>query len=45
MSNVSPVTSMVDLIVTNRAFEAYTKAVGTIDQMNQTAISQVGRRQ
>lgn len=45
MSNATPVSSMVDLIVTNRAFEAYTKAAQTIDQLNQTAIGQVGRRQ
>ena len=45
MSNVSPVTGMVDLIVTNRAFEAYTKAAQTIDGMNQSAITQLGKRQ
>jgi flagellar basal-body rod protein FlgF len=45
MSNVSPISSMVDLIVTNRAFEAYTKVSQTIDQMNQSSITQIGRRQ
>jgi C-terminal processing protease CtpA/Prc len=39
MSNVSAITGMVDLIATNRAFEAYTKAAQTIDQLNQTAIN------
>ena len=43
MANVSAVSSMVDLIQTNRAFDLYTKMAQSIDQMNQTAISQVGR--
>jgi flagellar basal-body rod protein FlgG len=45
MSNVSAVTGMIDLITTNRAFDAYTKAAQTIDSLNQSAISQVGKRQ
>jgi flagellar basal-body rod protein FlgF len=45
MSNVSAVTGMVDLIVTSRAFEAYTKAAQTIDGMNQTATTTLGRKQ
>jgi flagellar basal-body rod protein FlgF len=45
MSNVSAVTGMVDLIVTSRAFEAYTKAAQTIDGMNQTAITTLGKKQ
>jgi len=45
MSNVSAISSMVDLITTNRGFEAYTRTAQTIDQMNQTAISQVGKHQ
>jgi flagellar basal body rod protein FlgG len=45
MSNVSAITGMVDLISTNRAFEAYTKAAQSLDSMNQLAITQVGRRQ
>lgn len=45
MSNVSAVTGMVDLITTNRAFEAYTKAAQTFDALNQTAINQIGRKQ
>jgi len=44
MSNVSAITGMVDLITTNRAFEAYTKAAATIDGLNTLAITQVGRR-
>jgi len=43
MANVSAVSSMVELIQVNRAFELYTKMAQSIDQMNQTAISQVGR--
>jgi flagellar basal-body rod protein FlgF len=45
MSNVSAITGMVDLISTNRAFEAYTKAAQSLDGMNQIAVTQVGRRQ
>jgi flagellar basal body rod protein FlgG len=45
LSNVSAITGMVDLITTNRAFEAYTKAAQSFDAINQTAIQQVGRRQ
>jgi len=45
MSNVSAVTGMIDLITTNRAFDAYTKAAQTIDNLNQSAINQVGKRQ
>ena len=44
MANVSVINNMIDLIVTNRAFDAYTKASQTIDSLNQMAISQVGRR-
>ncbi len=45
MSNVSAVTGMIDLITTNRAFDAYSKAAQTIDNLNQAAINQVGKRQ
>lgn len=45
MSNVSAVSGMVDLIATNRAFEAYTKAAQSLDGLNQAAINQVGKRQ
>jgi flagellar basal-body rod protein FlgG len=44
MSNVSTIGSVIDLITATRAFEMYTKTAQTIDQMNQTAITQVGRR-
>lgn len=44
MSNVSAISSMIDLITANRAFEMYSKSSNTIDQMNQAAVSQVGRR-
>ncbi|MCB0317872.1 MAG: flagellar hook-basal body protein [Bdellovibrionales bacterium] len=43
MSNVSTVSSMVDLISANRAFEMYTKTARSIDEMNQTTINQVGK--
>jgi flagellar basal-body rod protein FlgF len=45
MSNVSAIDGMVDLITTNRAFEAYTKAAQTLDSMNQSAVTQLGHRQ
>jgi flagellar basal-body rod protein FlgF len=45
MSNVSAISGMVDLISTNRAFQAYTKAAQTLDNLNQLAVTQVGRRQ
>lgn len=44
MSNASAITGMIDLITTNRAFDAYQKAAQTIDSLNQTAIQQVGKR-
>lgn len=43
MANVSAITSMIDLIIANRGFEMYTKSAQAIDNMNQTAISQIGR--
>lgn len=43
MSNTSTVSSMIDLLATTKGFEAYTRTAQTIDQMNQTAISQVGK--
>lgn len=45
MSNVSAISSMIDLISASKGFEMYTKTAQAIDTMNQTAISQVGRRQ
>jgi flagellar basal body rod protein FlgG len=44
MSNASAITGMIDLITTNRAFDAYQKAAQTIDSLNQAAIQQVGKR-
>ncbi len=44
MSNVSAVTGMIDLIQTNRAFDAYSKAAQSLDSVNQSAINQVGKR-
>jgi flagellar basal-body rod protein FlgF len=44
MANVSTIGSVVDLMTTSRAFDLYTKAAQSIDQLNQSAINQVGRR-
>lgn len=44
MANVSAVSSVVDLITANRAFDMYTKTARTIDELNQTSITQIGRR-
>lgn len=44
MSNALNVNSILDLITTNRAFDMYTKSARSIDEMNQQAISQIGRR-
>lgn len=44
MSNVSAISSVVDLITANRAFGLYTKAATTIDQMNQSSIQEIGKR-
>jgi flagellar basal-body rod protein FlgG len=44
MSNVSAISSMIDLINASKGFEMYTKTAQAIDAMNQTAIGQVGRR-
>ena len=43
MANVTAVSSMVELINTQRAFQAYTKTADTVDQLNQMAINQIGR--
>ena len=44
MANVSAISSTIDLITTSRAFELYTKTAQSIDQMNQQAISEIGKR-
>lgn len=44
MANVSTVASMVDIIEVSRAFEMYTKAAQSIDDMNNLAISRYGSR-
>lgn len=44
MANVSAISSIVDMITTNRAFDLYTRTAQSIDQLNQTAIAQIGRR-
>ena len=43
MSNVSMISSMLQLITANRGFEMYAKTARTIDEMNQSAITQLGR--
>jgi len=42
-SNVQPVTAMLDLIGVNRGFDMYSRAARSIDEMNQQAISGLGR--
>ncbi len=44
MSNVGAIESVIDLIKATRGFELYTKSASTIDQMNQTAVQQVGKK-
>ena len=44
MANVSVINGVLDLISTNRAFDMYTRAARTIDELNGVSISQVGRR-
>ena len=43
MSNVSAISSVIDLITTNKAFEMYSRSMQSINEMNNTAITQVGR--
>lgn len=43
MSNVSAISSMIDLISASRGFEMYSRTVASLDQLNQAAINQVGR--
>lgn len=43
MSNVSAISSMVDLVATNRAFQLYEKSAQAIDELNGTAIQTIGR--
>ena len=43
-SNVSAINGVIDLILTQRAFQMYSKTAETIDTMNQSAINQVGKR-
>jgi flagellar basal-body rod protein FlgF len=43
MANVSAVSSMVEMITANRGFEMYTRTAQSIDQLNQSAITQIGR--
>jgi flagellar basal-body rod protein FlgG len=44
MSNTSAISSIVELIQTQRGFQMYTKTAETISAMNQSAINQVGKR-
>lgn len=43
MSNVSAITSMIDLIAANRAFDMYSRTARSIDDLNQVSIAQVGK--
>ena len=43
MSNVTGVSSIIDLITAQRAFQAYTRVAESIDTLNQAAINQIGR--
>lgn len=43
MPNLSAVSSIVEMITANRGFEMYTRTVQSIDQINQSAITQVGK--
>lgn len=43
-SNVSAISGVIDLILSQRGFEMYAKSAEAIDQMNQAAITQVGRK-
>ncbi len=45
MSNVSAISSMIDLITTQRGFQLYEKTAKTIDEMNGTAVQQIGKVQ
>ncbi len=42
MSNVSAITSVLDLMTAHRGFQLYTQTAQSIDQMNQTAITKIG---
>lgn len=44
MANVSAISSIIELISSQRAFQMYAKTAETSDMMNQTAINQIGRR-
>ncbi len=43
MANVSSISSIVDLISTNRGFESYVKTAQSIDEINKAAINDIGR--
>lgn len=43
-SNVSAISSMLDLISASKSFELYTRSVQSIDQMDQRSINDIGRR-
>jgi flagellar basal body rod protein FlgG len=44
LSNTSVVSGMIDMITANRGFEMYAKVSQTIDELNQVAVSRVGKR-
>ena len=43
MSNESAISSVVEMMTTQRAFQAYTKTIESVDTLNQAAINQIGR--
>lgn len=44
MSNVTAISSVIEMITASKAFDLYSKSAQSIDQMNQTAIGQIGRQ-
>jgi flagellar basal-body rod protein FlgF len=43
-SNVTAISSVIEMITAGRAFDLYSRSAQSIDAMNQTAITQIGRR-
>ena len=43
MSNVTAVSSIVELISAQRVFQAYARTTESVDTLNQAAINQIGR--
>jgi len=43
-SNISAVSAIIELLKTNRGFQLYEKSARTIDEMNNIAVQQIGRK-